>query len=59
MGGDGPRAGIAVDVASQAAEGAGQEPLTLTGLLDTALRMGVTPDKIRDVIVNAGNAGSA
>lgn len=59
MGGDGPRAGIAVDVANQAAEDAGKERLTLTGLLDTALRMGVPPEKIRDVIVNAGNTGSA
>ena len=58
MGGDGPRAGIAVDVATQAARDAGQQPLKLTGLLDTALHMGVTPEKIRDVIVNAGNASS-
>jgi hypothetical protein len=57
MGGDGPRAGIGVDVAIQAARDAGQEPLTLTKLLDTALHMGVPPQKIRDVILTAGTTG--
>lgn len=55
IGGDGPRAGIAVDVATQAALDAGEQPLKLTALLDTALHAGIAPDKIRHVIVNAGS----
>ena len=47
--------GVSTAIIRQAAEDAGAERLTLTGLLDTALHMGVTPDKIRDVIVNAGS----
>jgi methylmalonyl-CoA mutase N-terminal domain/subunit len=53
MSGDSVRAGIAVDIATTEAEQAGLEEPMLAVLLNTALRRGVEPKKIREIILAA------
>jgi hypothetical protein len=59
MAGDGVRAGIAVDIATKEAQQTGLEEPMLAALLDTALRHGVEPKKIREVILSAAGRPSS
>jgi len=58
MTGDSVRAGIAVDIASTEAQEVGLEEPMLALLLNTALRQGVEPTKIREIILTAAAASA-
>ena len=58
MTGDSVRAGIAVDIATTEAQQAGLEQPMLAFLLNTALRRGVEPKKIREIILAAAAAAT-
>ncbi|OZC55441.1 hypothetical protein CH267_12690 [Rhodococcus sp. 06-621-2] len=53
LGGDGAAAGIAIDAARRAADNVGAEVPSFTTLLDRALRAGLEPENLRELIPSA------